>query len=165
MSLRIGYFLTFALVLLTFGQAAWSWSAMPERMASHFNAAGQPDAWISRNAFFSLFLGLQIFMAALLLGLGRFGRLLPESLINLPHKEYWLAPERREGTFRRVESCMVWIAVATAALLSWILQLTLNANQQQQPLDSKAAIMATGLYLLFVGVWCVVYFYPKGRLP
>ena len=69
------------------------------------------------------------------------------------------------GTFRRVESCMVWIAVATAALLSWILQLTLNANQQQQPLDSKAAIMATGLYLLFVGVWCVVYFYPKGRLP
>ena len=50
-------------------------------------------------------IGLAILMPGLVVGLSYAIRFMPNALINLPRREYWLAPERRqELTARAAES-------------------------------------------------------------
>lgn len=71
---------------------------LPNRVATHFGASGAANGWMTRQehiTFTSLMpLGLLAFLA-LVLGLSALN---PQSL-NLPHRDYWMAPERRRATF------------------------------------------------------------------
>lgn len=89
------------LVLLCAGYlifVAGSASLLPEPVAMHFNAGGQADHWISRShtvVFWeTLGVGVPVFfiVSALLTGL------IPARFVNLPHREHWLAPERKTQT-------------------------------------------------------------------
>ena len=42
---------------------------------------------------------------------------LPVSLINLPNKEYWFAPERRAATTLSFNRLLLWFGVATLLLM------------------------------------------------
>ena len=77
--------------------AAWYWPALPERVASHFDGAGRPNGWSSKESFVGLMLGMTVFHAALFLGIEQLVRRAPAKWINLPHKEEWLAPARAGG--------------------------------------------------------------------
>lgn len=76
----------------------WSGSQLPERVATHFNGSGEPNGWMSRSAHqeFMLIFGLAFPMVIVLLCYA--SRFLPRGLVNIPHREYWLAPERRAET-------------------------------------------------------------------
>jgi hypothetical protein len=41
----------------------------------------------------------------------------PASLMNMPNKEYWMAPERRQSTLDLLASSFFWFASATMILL------------------------------------------------
>ena len=44
--------------LAAVAQVAIGYARLPPRMASHFDAAGAPDAWMSRGAFVTLWLAI-----------------------------------------------------------------------------------------------------------
>jgi uncharacterized membrane protein len=144
------------LVALALLQAAYYAPLLPDPVASHFNSAGQPNDWMSRTAFITFNLGMLVGMAALFLGLPPLVSKIPNEWINMPRKEYWLAPERRAETLDTMARWMEWLGVATLALLLAITQLTIEANLSGQPLDSAVSTL-TVAYMAFMGVWLVAF--------
>ena len=105
---------------------------LPQRVASHFDASGVPDGWMGRDAFLLLCVGVAVFVALLISGIGWLTPRLPNALINVPHKEYWLAPERRYATLRRMATMLAAIGIATLLLLLVVFHLTVRANRAEE---------------------------------
>lgn len=101
---------------------------LPERVASHFDLAGDADGWTSPRQL------VGVYAAALALTAGSFlicplvlsG--IPDSMINLPRKDWWLAPERREATLRRISDQLLGFGVGTIAFLAGMMHLVFVAN-------------------------------------
>ncbi|HXG65862.1 MAG TPA: hypothetical protein VNO70_12215, partial [Blastocatellia bacterium] len=83
-------------------------------------------------------------------------RRMPESLLNLPNKDYWLAAERREQTFSFLGEQMRWFGAATLMLTLLIIQLVINANlAPTQYLSARTAWLLLAAYLIYVGLWLI----------
>jgi hypothetical protein len=126
------------------------WDRLPERMASHFGASGQPDGFTSPQGFFGTMALLGGGVVVSLLVLPALLRYCPPQLINLPNRDYWLAPERRAASIRRLGVWLSWFAFATGALLCFALELTIRANLEQRALDGGAFLAGTGVYFASV---------------
>lgn len=152
-------------ILLAIGLfAGWSvssaWPQLPLRVASHFNARGQPDGYMPREAFFTEMALLGGGLIVLLLLAPALLRLLPDRCINMPHRDYWLAPERRHASIGYIAIWFGWFAIATSVLLVALLDLTLRANIRGTGLDAIAASISVGLYLIGI-LTSLVFFYRK----
>jgi hypothetical protein len=81
--------------------AFWVYSNSPERVPVHFTLNGVPDAWGSPiELLVTLTCVIGLFTAGFLALPALFRltlRCTPPSMMSLPHKEYWLAPERRDA--------------------------------------------------------------------
>ena len=102
-----------ALVLLSLVQAAWQHGRLPATVASHFDGSGKVNGWMPRGTQTAWHLGTVLFMAAMFEGLVRLIARIPDEYINIPHRDYWLAPARRSatvarlGTLVRLTGCVV----------------------------------------------------------
>ena len=138
--------------------------ALPEQVAVHFNAAGEADGWASKPGLVAIYLGTFPVLAAMFVGIAWGLRKLPASMINLPNKDYWLAPERREATLAFLASWLLWMGNATLLFLVVVLHLTLLANLQPEPKLPDTFWPAFIGYLGFVAVW-IVRLYRRFRKP
>ena len=125
---RVPRFLYAFLFLACLLMMAYYYPQMPQRMASHFAADGSVNGWQSRDAFFVLMLLVTSTSAIV-------GFLAPRQIaarsnarINLPHRDYWLAPERREQTMRFISATMAWFACGILFVLISGTFLALRAN-------------------------------------
>ncbi len=123
--------LNLALVLLSLLCMYLCTGLLPDRVAVHFSFSGIPDGWSSRTEFLVIFSALLLFSPALMLGIAWAIKVLPTSMINMPHSDYWLAPERKEEAFRRIQSVLHAIAATTTALLLFMFIATVHANVQE----------------------------------
>ena len=148
-----------ALILLLIALALFQYAhyepLLPELVPSHFNAAGQPDAWTAKTTFLLTNLIFVIGMAALFTGVTSLVKKLPNAWINMPNKGYWLAPERRDATMDALQRQMEWLGAATLALLVGITQLTIEAAMTAQSLNNRAFWILSGGYFLIVTFWLV----------
>ena len=87
--------------------------ALPAQVARHFDGTGKPDGWSSKNAYVFFNIGLQIFIFVLFALFPFTLRFFPNWSINIPDRDYWLAPERRAATLDRIGNFMIWIGVLT----------------------------------------------------
>jgi hypothetical protein len=83
-------------------------------------------------------------------------QLLPDSLINLPAKHYWLAPERRKESLSWLTSAGLWFASLDALFFLGVHFLILQANTKSPPRLSNAiwamlAVMLGGVLWLIIG--------------
>src|SRR4051794_16547662 len=109
---------TVACVTAGVARVAAVWSRLPAVMASHFSAFGTPDGAMPRDAFFTS-LALGCGAAVLLPALApQVLRHVPAAAINIPHRDYWLAPERRAASIARLEHWLAWFPVPVAALFA-----------------------------------------------
>jgi uncharacterized membrane protein len=123
--------------LLAFGalRVALVWAELPRRMASHFGPSGAADGFMSRDRFLmvmALVSGVPVLLCAALPALIRH---VPSEAINMPNRDYWLSPERRERSLSRLSFWLEWLAVPIAALLVLVVDLTLRANVGRAGLD------------------------------
>lgn len=136
------------------GQIVYYYPNLPEKVASHFNAGGAADGWLSKDSYLIFQLVLLAFAAFFAfifpILLGR----TPAHLINIPHKDYWLAPERRRETLSILRGRSEWFAIALCALLIGINQLVIQANLANRDL-SPASWLLIGAFLLFVIIWSI----------
>lgn len=133
--------------------AAWYWPRLPERVASHFDAAGRPDGWSTRGSFVGLMLGMTAFNAAVFLLIEQVVRRLPPKWINLPHKEAWLAPERAQRTRDRLGAHLLAMGLATVVLLDLLSAMTLATNSGAAPrLGNGAWILLAGFVAVTLAI-------------
>ena len=141
------YLAFFATLLLTANH-------LPDPVASHFNSRGNPDNWMVRSNYFFLTVGLALFLPGLVVGLCYAIRFMPHSVINLPRREYWLAPGRRHETFDHVFTQSIWFACMAVAFVIGIHLIVLEANAQFPVKLSAPLLMGVaGCFLIGVIGW------------
>ena len=143
--------LSVAMVVALLVRVALVWSQLPDPVASHFGSGGQPDAFMSRRAFFVAMALVGGGSVALVFASPLLLRRLPSTLVNLPNREYWLANEqRRDEAVHRLAGTMGWIGAATTALLVIAIELTVQANLEQTNLDEQTLLACLIVYCAFV---------------
>ncbi len=140
----------FIIVILLCGfEAVRLWFLSPEVMAAHFNVQGNPDRFVPKIVFFGYQAQTVLIVIALSLVMQVLPMILPVRWINMPNREYWYAPERREATVDRLSS----FAAALFALILLGIQagfeLAVSANLQK-PIAFAAQIMIPVMIGIFV---------------
>ena len=149
-SKNLAYSILAGLMVVSVVQHVWYFPQLPERVATHFGTDGQPNHWMSRTGSTSLLAGLQLGVPLFLVGVTSLARRLPNSMINIPHKDYWLHPDRREASLAHMGGMLAWIAVMTSILMILTGHLTFLANKNGTGLNLVLFATALGCYLLGV---------------
>lgn len=128
---------------------------MPPRMATSFSVTGQPEGWMSVSGCMWFEFGLVgvLWLAFLVLPriVGRF----PNS-INMPNRDYWLAPSRRGTTLADLERRLNGLGVIVLVLVGVMMDAIFRANVSVPVRLSPSAMwVLLGLYLSFMLVWTV----------
>jgi uncharacterized membrane protein len=131
-------------------QHVWYWPQLPPTVATHFRVDGSPDDWMSKGNATAVLLGIQVAFPWLLVNLVRFIGVLPNSMINIPYREYWLASDRRSATLAWLGGFLAWIAVATALLMIALAHFTFRANVGSSALENGPFMVFVGAYLVFI---------------
>ena len=144
----------------------WSSGALPAVVASHFDSAGNANGFMPREPFTAFMLAIVVLVPTFLYSLGWLTARIPVRFVNLPNKQYWLAPERSEATLRSIARFGVWTAYATLALLCAVHWLVVRANTQHPPrLESAPMVAAVAVYFvaLAIGMFAVLGRFFRGR--
>ena len=143
-----------ALLVIGLAQLAWAYPQLPEIVASHFDGGGRPNGWMRKSTFVLLNVGMLAFLTLCFVGLPRWLARIPARWISLPNRDYWLAPERREGTLRYIQRQMLWFACAMIAYMLVITELVIRVNLGVYPtLPSLAMWLLLAGFLIFTLIW------------
>jgi hypothetical protein len=128
---------------------------LPPLVASHFGVGGMANGFMTR-AFYTRF------MVAFVIGLPAFVVLVTwytvghsKTRLNLPHRDYWLAPERRAATVSFLRSGILWFGVLLVTFLCYAHELVVLANEVQPPQLSESWFIS-GLVVFFVILFVAV---------
>ncbi|WP_210649499.1 DUF1648 domain-containing protein [Nocardioides sp. SYSU D00065] len=137
---------------------AWAAAVLPERVPSHFDAAGRVDDWSSRPAALVAWAGIGVLVLggiplltrALSAGDGRW--------VNLPPgwKDHWFAPERRAEFRDRLQDDTEASTALTGVLLLAVLGLTTwvgTTGRDEVPWWVLAGLV--GGYLALTAAWAL----------
>lgn len=152
-----------ASLVVLFAQLAWAAPQLPETVASHFDAAGRPDAWMSRGGFLTVLAVVHLLTAVSIGGVGLWLPRVGNMWINLPNKDYWLAPERRDATLADVARRLFDLGTLTSALLFWVVLVTVDFNRGLR--DAVDGLLwPLGIYLVLTLAWIVALYrrFPAG---
>lgn len=122
--------------------------AMPSIVASHFDAGGAANGLMPRHVYLAVMIGVVVIVpSAIALGTGLL-RGLPVDAISLPHRDIWLAPERREATLRTLSSSMQCFACLLIVFLCFVHHEVVEANLRTPPvLASRGFFIAVVVFL------------------
>lgn len=137
----------------------WSAGALPDVVASHFVAGGVANGFMPRGQYLGFMLALVVGVPSVLFFAGRLAARLPVRFINLPNRQYWLAPERRAATLASLGGFGAWAAYATLGILCLAHGLVVRANLEHPPrLEQAPFIGALALFFLalFIGMLVVL---------
>ena len=157
-------FVFFVLLLAAAVQAVYYYPLMPMRMASHFDAAGRANGWMPKESFFLTYALVVTLMSALFTIMPKLIFKFPDSMINLPNKCYWLAPERREQTGEMIERHMTTPGNLTIALLLCVFQMAFRANLERDSRLSEFMPLLIGAFVVLMIAWSIR-FIRAFRLP
>ena len=155
-STRLPWTIFGAIVLCAVAQSVLSFQQLPDRLASHFGASGAANGWMSKPAFFMVY--------AAMIALAAFAGFFPPhsirkkspARINLPNKEYWLAPERREQTFAFFARYFAWYACVLLLVLVLAMGLAIQANFTSPPRMPASSILTVVFgFVVFNLLWVV----------
>ena len=123
---------------------------LPAIMPSHFNAGGVATAWMPKSGFFFLFAFVMAFASVPAFLVPWLIAAKSDDKINLPNKEYWLAPERRNETIRYLGVQMGWFGCALLAMLLCGFYFAVSASlKPDHSFDSNSFYVALAVFLVF----------------
>ena len=139
---------------------------LPSVVASHFDGRGLPNGWQTKQAFFSVFVGLTVLCVLIGFGLASIIGAIPIQLINLPNKRYWLAPEHRDETLEWLKAYFGWFACGIYVVMIVAFDYAAQSNLHPDHPPGVARLWYTlGAFLMFVIVWLIRIFAKFPRPP
>lgn len=147
-------------LLLILGLLEWvnAYSQLPSTMASHFAGDGTPNGWQPKETFFAFAAIIILITAIPAFFVTRKICKLPPDKINLPNKEYWLAPEHREETWQFIGAFMGWFGCGLLFVLLYGISQAINYNLPNiHRFDSQGMLVVLSGFTLSV-ILGLVYF-------
>jgi uncharacterized membrane protein len=127
---------------------------LPDRVASHFGRDNVANGWMTRDGYlaFTLFFATAI-PAAVTFGVGWLPRW-RSNAINLPNRDIWLDPRRRDATMAALATHAAWLGALLALFIAAIHYLILVANRASPPrLPADLFWMLVVGFLAAVALW------------
>ncbi len=115
-------------------------------MASHFGLNGMADGYGSKDTFIVIMTVVGL-TPVLLVVLAAF---VPLSMVNVPNREYWSAPERASETRRSLKEFMVSLAIIFILFNAGLVLCVLAANYVQ-PARLDLAVFCPMFFFATVG--------------
>lgn len=148
-------FLVLTLAFVVF--IVWSHGRLPDRIPVHFDFEGEVNRRASKSEFLVVNLGVA---ALLFVCFGMFalfvGRI-PNRYFNLPHRDYWLAPERRSQSIARFNAWYLWMGILSLGLmfhLAWqVYEIGMGKTERLESGWIALTVYLSGLTLLCLGLW------------
>lgn len=147
--MRFGKTFYIIVILICVFEVVRIWNITPQQMAAHFNVQGNPDHFVSKAEFF----GFQLQTMLIVVGTSLVPQLLlfilPVSFINMPNRDYWLSPERRDSTVDRLSS----FAAAMFGIILLVIQVGFEISAYanlQMPILFNAKLMLMVMIASFV---------------
>jgi uncharacterized membrane protein len=150
---RITWSVFIALLLLAILFVTGTASELPPMMASHFDASGQPNAFMSRSGYIRFVLCFAVgFPVAIVTILTMVYSRATD--LKLPNRDYWLAPQRLDRTRAFLVAHGVWFGSLLVTLACCVHWLELRANRLLPPHLSNQTFAALMLaFLIATAVW------------
>ena len=143
--MRIGRIIFVVALLICVVEMFRLWGISPQQMAAHFNAQGDPDRFVTKPEFFWFQIQTLFIVVLVSLPLQVLLLVVPPNLINMPNREYWLAPERREETLGRLSDFgPLMFGVILLAILA-AFEISVYANLQT-PVHFNAGLMGAVMF-------------------
>ena|ERR1700690_1284281 len=143
------------------------WGIAPDKMASHFDIAGNPDRYSTKAQFFSF----EIETMLAVVGLGLVTQVLvmitPVEWVNMrtPNREYWISPEHRDEMMDRLGSFVaILFGIVTLGVQAGF-ELAVTANLHQ-PIWFNTQIMFMVIAGLFISTFVMLFLLTNSfRIP
>ena len=119
-------------------------NSLPPVVASHFIAGGAANGFMPRGAYLRFFIVLLVGLPLLIAFLSSVTSILPARFINLPNREYWLAPERQADTLSYLHNQGIRFGIILNVFLCFVHWLVVRANAHIPPLFPES--------LFFIGI-------------
>lgn len=126
-------------------------NSLPSVVASHFIAGGAANGFMPRAIYLRFIIAFLVGLPLLIALLTGITSLLPARFINLPHREYWLAPERYADTLAYLRRHGVHFGVMLAIFFCFVHWLVVQANAHHPPLFPEP-LFFIGMAAFLVGL-------------
>lgn len=137
MNSRLPKLIFVVLVLYAAVHFASEYPQLPAVVASHFNERGAPNGYQTKQSFFGVLIIVCVVVAVIGFAIPKIISVLPLQMINLPNKNYWLAPERAAETMEFLESIFAWFACAfflfNILVFDYAIQINLHLGNPPNP--------------------------------
>jgi len=137
---------------------------LPPIVASHFGAAGEANGSMTRGAYLAFMLVVTVGLPALVVFALDATLRAGTRFINLPNRDYWLAPERREDTIAFLLGQNVRFGTLLVVFLAYTHALVVAANGRQPPQLSSGAMLAGLVMFLLLTLLGLVRLVRRFRL-
>ncbi|HBC40693.1 MAG TPA: hypothetical protein DCZ88_02010 [Pseudanabaena sp.] len=149
------------IVLFLFGvaiaQSIYFYPLLPDIVGSHFDIVGKVNGTSYKMKYFIVYCVSLAITSSFTIILPLIFKYVPTSMINLPHKAYWLSDERREESFKFLNVHLSWFGVASMLLMVIIFHLTFLANLSPiKDLNTPAPWALLVTFVIFTIWWTVV---------
>lgn len=136
---------------------------LPPTAASHFGLSGQADGFMPRAAYLLVMcVAGSALPGIIVIAQWWIMRKRPQR-VNMPNRDYWMAPERREATIQAMTRHMMLFGFGLSLLIAFAHWEVVQANLRVPArLDSVRFAVAIGLFVA-VTVWWVYRLYARFR--
>lgn len=124
---------------------------LPAKVATHFNFEGTPDGFMTLTGyrwFICIFSG--VFPMFMVFMIGVVPSLLP-GVTNIPHRDFWLHPDRKAETMNYLFCMGCWMASLMTLFFVGLNYVTVVANQSD-PVRMPSRIFFTMLVAFLAGI-------------
>jgi len=136
--------------------ALLSLAILPERVAIHFGADGMPNGWASNLQNVLMMLGLDVLVFCAIYFSPRLISNMPSKWINLPNREYWLAPARRTQAVDRFRLYLWQFGAGVFLFMLCAGGLAIQANLADPVrFDERLFLIALGGFLAYTAYWTI----------
>jgi uncharacterized membrane protein len=157
----------FFIVVLLFCifEAVRLWFLSPDVMAAHFDMQGNPDRFVPKLVFFGYQARTVLVVIILGLVMQVLPMILPVQWINMPNREYWYSPERRDATVDRLSSFAAALFALILLGIQAAFELAVSANLHE-PIVFAAQMMVPVMIGIFVLSFVMLFWLARSfRIP
>lgn len=156
MNSRLPCFVCALTLVLFVASVFYFGAALPERVASHFNAEGLADGWMSRTSHLKLFTAVGVSLSVFVVGICYLIRFFPPSSLNVPHADYWRSPEHFPEACDYLFWNSFWLSTVLLVWMGGIHYFLVQANLATPPtLDTRALAFLSAVLIGGLILWVI----------
>jgi len=166
LSRKVLFIFFISLILIYYIQLFCQAGSLPDKVISHYNLSGKPNGYSSREGFiiFQAIIGLIISLSFIIpyLIAGR----LSDKNINLPNKEYWLAPERRAKTIDIQRIYFSLFGIISMIFIILLNMISFKSNTSENVNLGTEFFIIFGLFVIgiFYSSWHMYFFFKNKKI-